>query len=71
MEGGALKQWRETHGLTQEALADLLGVRAISVSRWERGAANPPGELLVLALAELDRRLAETRRRDPEHEAGG
>jgi transcriptional regulator with XRE-family HTH domain len=59
MEGDAVKRWREAHGLTQEALADLLGVRAISVSRWERGAQRPPGYLLDLALETLDRRLKE------------
>jgi DNA-binding transcriptional regulator YiaG len=57
MEGIEVKQWREARGLTQEGLADLLGVRAISVSRWERGAQKPPGFLLDLALEALDGRL--------------
>jgi transcriptional regulator with XRE-family HTH domain len=60
MEEAALKQWRERHGLTQYELADLLKVRAITISRWERGAAKPPGDLLALALETLDRRLSES-----------
>ena len=59
MEGADVKRWREDHKLTQEDLARLLGVRALSVSRWERGAQKPPGNLLELALEALDRRLAE------------
>lgn len=59
MEGNDVKAWREAHGMTQEELAQLLGVRAISVSRWERSAQRPPGHLLELALEALDRRLAE------------
>jgi transcriptional regulator with XRE-family HTH domain len=62
MEGATVKQWREGHGLTQEELADLLGVRAISISRWERGAQRPPGRLLELALELLDQRLAREER---------
>jgi transcriptional regulator with XRE-family HTH domain len=32
-----LAEWREARGLTQEALADLLKVAGMTVSRWERG----------------------------------
>ena len=60
MEGAGLKKWREAHGLTQEELADLLKVRAISISRWERGVAKPPGALLELALEALDARLKQS-----------
>ena len=57
VEGMTVKRWRETRGLTQEDLAQLLGVRAISVSRWERNVQKPPGKLLELALEALERRL--------------
>lgn len=31
-----LKQWRREHGYSQQALADLLGVRKVTIYRWER-----------------------------------
>lgn len=33
----ALAQYRAQHGLTQEALAEELGVAGVTVSRWETG----------------------------------
>lgn len=58
-----LKSWRESRGLTQAQLARRLGVDQMTVSRWERGSGRrgAPGEVLELALAELDRRLKEER----------
>jgi transcriptional regulator with XRE-family HTH domain len=62
--GRRIKAARETQRLSQKDLADALGVRQQSVSKWERGASKPeslamlrrledligvPGELLVLA----------------------
>lgn len=32
-----LKRYREENGLTQKALADLLGVTDVTISRWESG----------------------------------
>lgn len=57
LRGSDVKEWRAAHQLSQHELADLLGVRPLTVSRWERGAVVPPA-MLELALAELDRRLA-------------
>ncbi|MBZ4251836.1 helix-turn-helix domain-containing protein, partial [Streptococcus pneumoniae] len=40
-----LQSLRARLGLTQEALAALLGVHKLTVSHWETGAASPPGYL--------------------------
>ena len=34
-------------GLTQQQLADLVGVRMLAIGRWERGQCTPSGENLV------------------------
>lgn len=39
--GERLRLARETAGLTQEQLADLLGVDQVQVSKWERGNTQP------------------------------
>ena len=39
--GGRLRAARRGAGLTQKQLASELGVEAITVSRWERGATSP------------------------------
>lgn len=36
-----LKLWRDREGLSQEALGVLLGVDAMTVSRWERRDTEP------------------------------
>lgn len=55
-----LKNWRDQQGLSQESLADLLGVHWMTVSRWELGKREIP-PFLHLALETIDRR----RRRRP------
>jgi len=48
--GETIKALRREHELTQESLAEQLGVTCQSVSRWETGACYPDLELLpVLA----------------------
>ena len=42
----SIRELRRAHGLTQEALADSLGVTAQAVSRWEAGASYPDMELI-------------------------
>lgn len=44
--GAKIKQLRSERGVTQEALAERLGVTAQAVSKWERGAAAPDIGLL-------------------------
>jgi len=46
--GARIKQARDAAGLTQEALADRVGVGAAMVSRWEGGLRLPPVDRLVL-----------------------
>lgn len=50
--GTQLRALRKECGMTQEQLAEALGVSVGAVSKWERGAAVPELELLT-ALAEL------------------
>ena len=47
-----LRLARERAGLSQEDLALKVGVRAVQVSRWERGVASPyPGHRRNLSVA--------------------
>jgi len=58
MTGSEIKQWRETHNLSQREMAALLHLgRGDTVSRWELGLRIPP-PYLYLALEALDARLA-------------
>ena len=44
--GNQIKQLRRRRGITQEAMAQELGVTAQAVSKWERGVATPDIALL-------------------------
>ena len=44
--GGFLKELRKERGVTQEQLAQILGVSNRSVSRWENGNNLPDLDLL-------------------------
>jgi DNA-binding XRE family transcriptional regulator len=50
------KSWRKKWGLSQGKLAKALGVRSMTVARWEWGKMRIPA-LLPLALEALDHRL--------------
>jgi transcriptional regulator with XRE-family HTH domain len=43
----SLKRYRQEMGLSQEDLAEMLGVDVTTVSRWERGFSLPSGETYV------------------------
>jgi transcriptional regulator with XRE-family HTH domain len=53
MTGEDLLRWRKRHGLTQKELADLLGVRNMTIYRWECGMRSI-SPYLHLALKALD-----------------
>ena len=44
--GGVIKTLREHKGLTQQALADILGVTSKAVSKWETGKGLPDISLI-------------------------
>lgn len=48
---------RKAAGLTQRQLADAIGVDAITVSRWERGASRPGEVHLMRLCGEIGRDL--------------
>lgn len=58
MDGNDIRVWRRQRHITQERLAELLGVHAITVANWERGRYAIPSGMLALALEALDARLA-------------
>lgn len=41
MTGKEIREWRKQMGLTQERLAQLIGVSFQTVNRWERGIFKP------------------------------
>lgn len=50
MYGERIKELRIHHGLSQQALGELLGVSAVAVGKWERGQSQPDiGTLTRLA----------------------
>jgi transcriptional regulator with XRE-family HTH domain len=53
MNGDELRQRREALGMTQEQLAQALGVNTMTVSRWERGVRSVPPHL-SLALEAIE-----------------
>lgn len=45
----SLKRWRKSYGLTLESMGSLIGVTAVTISRWERDLRKIP-PFLHLAL---------------------
>jgi DNA-binding transcriptional regulator YiaG len=56
MTGQELKEWRRKWGLSQEGLANRLGVIKITVTRWEIGTRAIPS-FLPLALEALENHI--------------
>lgn len=54
MEGSELKAKRESLGLTQTELADILGVKMNTVYRWESGLLTVP-KSITLAMETVER----------------
>jgi transcriptional regulator with XRE-family HTH domain len=69
MEGSEIRKLREDLGLTQEAMARRIGIRAITISRWERGQCRPTSEIVLRALEAL--RSEAINRRAGERDSGG
>ena len=58
MEKQDLTKWRKKFGLTQKQLADFLGVKNMTVYRWESGMRAIPS-MLPWALKGLESELSE------------
>jgi DNA-binding XRE family transcriptional regulator len=56
MTNREFKTWRKAHGFSQGKLAKALGVRSMTVARWEWGTIRIPA-LLPLALEALENRI--------------
>jgi DNA-binding transcriptional regulator YiaG len=56
MKGKEIKEWRRKWGLTQEGVAQCLGVIKVTVARWETGTRAIPS-FLPLALEALENRM--------------
>jgi transcriptional regulator with XRE-family HTH domain len=56
VKGRELRRWRAEQFLSQGELAALLGVHYTSVANWETGRADPPEEMLDLALEAISAR---------------
>ena len=56
--GEQIKNYRKTAGLTQEQVANYLGVSTPAVNKWEKGASDPSTSNL-LTLAKLFNTTAE------------
>ena len=56
-----MKKWRKKHKISQQRLADILGVAQNTVARWETGARKIP-PFLHLALKGLEVKIKKGRR---------
>lgn len=54
-----LKEIRKEHGLTQQALADMVGVSRNTISSIETGQFNPTAKLALILCIALDKKFEE------------
>lgn len=67
-----IKALRQSLSLTQEQLAALLGITAITINRWERGRTEPTDyQVALLGRLDLAARCAEAKRIGPMLAADG
>lgn len=52
MDGEDIKRWRSLNRIKQEALASMLGVSHVAVSKWENGHSQP-SRTMAMRLAEV------------------
>lgn len=52
MQGLAIRHWRHVNRVKQEALAEMLGVSRVAVSKWE-GGKSYPSKAVALRLADV------------------
>ena len=64
MDAGKFRSIREAAGLTQEALAALLGVHRVTIARWETGTRRIPemAARLLVRIRDDKRRKGKGRR---------
>lgn len=62
MSAAEIKTFRKSIGLTQEELAEKLGVSQESVSQWEKQRKNPSRPILIL-LSRLKQDISEVVRK--------
>jgi transcriptional regulator with XRE-family HTH domain len=67
MTGEELKSWRQKRQLTQEKLAQLLGIHRVTIAKWEAGVRGIPS-LLSLALEALENRLKKEEKSNGVHQ---
>ena len=57
--GEQIKNYRKTAGLTQEQVANYLGVSTPAVNKWEKGLSVPDSSMLIILANELDTTVSE------------
>ncbi len=70
MTGTEIKEWRKKWGLSQDDLAQHLGVFRVSVIRWETRTRKIPS-FLPLALEALENRIKKEESHGKSSKAGG
>lgn len=69
-----IRKLRKEHAMTQEQLAEALGVTFAAVSKWERGVATPELNLIAemaeihLSLGEYDKGVEPLKQKNPKAE---